>query len=362
MYFSKAHKEFLRKYFPVDVCGKKEIEFLEMKQGNLSATEYAARFVELAKFYPHYSEVIDEFSKCIKFDNGLHPKIKQVIGYQQIRRFLESINNCRIYEDGSKARSVHCKGMSERRGNQNVNHGKPYSASVNKGKQSVAEGKRPSGGDAPTPLKCYRCSELGHCVSECKSDLKNCYKCRKSGHMVIDCKKNMRKKASTGGKVFALTGTRNSDDDRLIRGICYINNVPLIAIIDTGATHSFIAADYVKRLGLVVSSINGEMVMETSAKGSVTTTSVCLNCPLLIFDKDFGIDLICLPLENLDVILGMNWLEFNHVHINCYNKLVRLLTSREEEEVGFLSARELNELLEKEAQVFALFAALSSKI
>ncbi len=62
---------FLDKYFPEDVRGKKEIEFLELKQGNMSVTEYAAKFVELAKFYPHYTAETDEFSKCIKFENGL---------------------------------------------------------------------------------------------------------------------------------------------------------------------------------------------------------------------------------------------------------------------------------------------------
>ena len=59
------------------------------------------------------------------------------------------------------------------------------------------------------------------------------------------------------------------------------------------------------------------------------------------------------------MILGMNWLEFNHVHINCFNKSVRFLTPDDEEEAGFLSARELKELLEEEAQVLALFASLS---
>src|ERR1051325_1457785 len=44
-------REFLRKYYPEDVRGKKEIEFLELKQGNKSVTEYATKFVELAKFY-----------------------------------------------------------------------------------------------------------------------------------------------------------------------------------------------------------------------------------------------------------------------------------------------------------------------
>ena len=45
-------REFLNRYFPEDVRGKKEIEFLELKQGNMLVTEYAAKFVELAKFLP----------------------------------------------------------------------------------------------------------------------------------------------------------------------------------------------------------------------------------------------------------------------------------------------------------------------
>ena len=72
-------REFLRKYFPEDVRGKKEIEFLELKQGNMTVVEYAAKFAELAKFYPHYVEADAEFLKCIKFENGLHPEIKKVV-------------------------------------------------------------------------------------------------------------------------------------------------------------------------------------------------------------------------------------------------------------------------------------------
>ena len=74
-------REFLDRYFPEDFCWKKEIEFLELKEGNLSVTEYAAKFVELGKFYPHYTPETTELSKCIKFENGLRVEIKRAIGY-----------------------------------------------------------------------------------------------------------------------------------------------------------------------------------------------------------------------------------------------------------------------------------------
>ena len=88
----------------------------------------------------------------------------------------------------------------------------------------------------------------------------------------------------SSGKVFALVEDHTAAEDGLIRGTCFINSTPLITII--GATHCFIAANCVERLGLMLSSLNGEMVVDTPSKGSVTTSFVCLRCPLSIFDID----------------------------------------------------------------------------
>ena len=60
----------------------------------MSVMEYAAKFVELAKFYPHCTAETAEFSKCIKFKNGLRVDIKRVIGYQKIRNFSELVFKC----------------------------------------------------------------------------------------------------------------------------------------------------------------------------------------------------------------------------------------------------------------------------
>lgn len=90
-------ERFLRKFFPEDVRGKKEIEYLELKQGNMSVTKYAAKFVELSKYYTHYKYADREFSKCIKFESGLRPEIKQAIGYQRIRRFSDLVDCCSFF-------------------------------------------------------------------------------------------------------------------------------------------------------------------------------------------------------------------------------------------------------------------------
>lgn len=73
--------EFLEKYFPADVHSKKEIKFLVMKTGNMIVVDYATKFEELFRFFPHYNGVGVEGSKCFKFESGLRAEIKQFIKY-----------------------------------------------------------------------------------------------------------------------------------------------------------------------------------------------------------------------------------------------------------------------------------------
>ena len=147
--------------------------------------------------------------------------------------------------------------------------------------------------------------KTGHVASECKHKEVICFNYGEEGHIGSQCQKS--KKAHTSVKVFALAKIQTTNEDRLIRGTCFINSTPLITIIDIGATHCFIAADYVERLGLMLSLLNGEMVVNIPAKRSVPTSLVSLKCPLSIFYRDFAVDLVCLPLRGLDARYGASY-------------------------------------------------------
>ncbi|CAJ2646737.1 unnamed protein product [Trifolium pratense] len=279
--------EFLRKYFPADIRNKKVVEFMELKQGNMSVAEYSVKFEELCAFSPHYNTVDAEEAKCVKFESGLRPDIKHLIGFSQIRDFATLVDKCRICDDDGKAKTNYYKAMSDKRG-KGQDRGKPYS---DKGKKIVES----SGGKKRGSGQCYRCGEVGHKSYECPGKGDKCFNCGKWGHRSDVClvkvtcfncgeeghKSPMCKKPKkTMGKVFALSGDDADQGDNLIRGTCFIYNTPLIAIIDTGATHSFISVDCMKRLSIPVSEMSGRMEIETPANGSVTTRLVCRDCPL----------------------------------------------------------------------------------
>ncbi|PNX56846.1 cellular nucleic acid-binding protein, partial [Trifolium pratense] len=171
-------REFLVKYFPAYVRNRKAIEFMELKQGNLSVAEYSVKFEELSRFCPHYNTIEAEYDKCVKFESGLRPDIKQLIGFSEIRDFATLVNKSKICDDDGKAKSAHYKMMKDKRG-KGQDRGKPYD---NKGK------KKAEGSGGKKEVKCFKCGIVGHKIGECKAEGFKCYRCGRFGHKSEECK------------------------------------------------------------------------------------------------------------------------------------------------------------------------------
>ena len=105
------------------------MEFLELKQGNMTIVEYAAKFEELVRYFPHYQGRDGESSKCVKFLNGLRPEVKQAMNYQGVRQFPLLVNICRIWDEDSQDIANYCKSIGPMKNKKNgpQHRGKPYS-------------------------------------------------------------------------------------------------------------------------------------------------------------------------------------------------------------------------------------------
>jgi len=131
---------------------------------------------------------------------------------------------------------------------------------------------------------------------------------------------NNNHKPIATGRVFAFSGAKASQSDNLVRGICSILGTQLSVLFDYGATHSFISFDCAKKLKLSVRELGFELVVSTPTKGFIVTSSMCAKCLVIIDGQRYKINMICIPLKDLEVILGMNWLSANHILIDCGRK------------------------------------------
>ena len=126
---------------------------------------------------------------------------------------------------------------------------------------------------------------------------------------------------------------------------------PIRVLFDCGATCSFISFQCVETLQLSVSPLNPPMMVTTATDGGVVVSYVCENCPITVSSKTYYIDLVCLPMKQLDVILGMDWLSANHVYIGYSEKSIYMPTSNTVEGVA------LSELLKYTYQMVQFICA-----
>ena len=111
--------------------------------------------------------------------------------------------------------------------------------------------------------------------------------------------------------------------------------------------------DFGATLSLEKHDLDCELLVSTPSLGQVATSSVCVGCLMEVMGCRFKVNLIYLPIEGLDVILGMDWLSGNHIIIDCRRHNVIFL-----ETLGLelISAQKAIKEVEAEAICFMIVA------
>ncbi|XP_017239655.1 uncharacterized protein LOC108212440 [Daucus carota subsp. sativus] len=76
---------FLEKYFPRYMQNQMELKFLELKQENLSVSEYEAKFTELARFVPEYVNTDEQRAK--RLQQGLKPWLRSRVAAYELTSY-----------------------------------------------------------------------------------------------------------------------------------------------------------------------------------------------------------------------------------------------------------------------------------
>ena len=109
----------------------------------------------------------------------------------------------------------------------------------------------------------------------------------------------------------------------IVLGNLPVNSVSATVLFYSGATHSFVSQTFAQLHGFPTELLTTPL--EVHAVGSQSrATMVSPNTAITMGDLLFHASPIVLKSSNIDVILGMDWLEAHDAHIHCATKTVQL--------------------------------------
>src|SRR6187455_2422741 len=112
-------------------------------------------------------------------------------------------------------------------------------------------------------------------------------------------------------------------------GMFLVANHPTVILFDSGASHTFISKKFVEKYFIpCIESREGFIIH--SPGGQIFTREVAFHVPVTLAERDFPTNMIVLKGQDIDVILGMNWLAQHKVILNTDMRTIRLSYGQEE--------------------------------
>jgi hypothetical protein len=121
----------------------------------------------------------------------------------------------------------------------------------------------------------------------------------------------------------------HTDREPVIMGTFLVANHLAIILFDSGASHTFISKKFVEQHCISYHE-SKEGFKIHSPGGQIFTKEVAFQVPVTLVGRDFPTNMIVLKGQDIDVILGMNWLAQHKATLNTDQRTIKLSHNQEE--------------------------------
>jgi hypothetical protein len=347
--FKQAFREH---YIPEGVLHMKQEEFMKLKQGGDTVTQYLNKFNHLSQY------AIDQVNTDIKKKNyimrGLNDRMQRKMATCIDLTYGRAVSTTLAVE--SKYTS---SGKTEGSGGNRPSQGpekrqrlviRPFSQGRSSSRPPSFPFKQPvfiCPNAAPTTTS--QPGAPGTRFLALPSSSTGCFNCGKSGHFIKDCpypKQNRTnnqqgtgnssqakgiagKNTKKTGRIYYTQVATTPDGEPLMMGTFLVANHPAIILFDSGASHTFISKKFVEQHCISYHESKEGFKIQ-SPGGQIFTREVAFQVPVTLAGRDFPTNIIVLKGQDIDVILGMNWLARHKATLNTDQRTIRLSHNQEE--------------------------------
>ncbi|KAJ9566564.1 hypothetical protein OSB04_002530 [Centaurea solstitialis] len=338
---------FKEQYVPQVEVERLTGEFLGMEQTTESVNEITDKFLEKSLFCRDY--VANEPMKMYRYAQILKPEIREFVVMSDCKTFHEMHAKARARElelerQGKRkkmeATQVQTRAQTQAQ-TQSAKRFKPTVPRVEVKKEFPSCpkcGKHHLGECRYGTGTCYKCGKPGHSSRECKSTAKLCFRCYQPGHFISECPMTSGSTQTTGtapvkaaetgaskkpeipksrARVFHLTAEEAKEEPDVVTGTFLVNSLPALVLFDSGASKSFVSSSFCKGFTNVMGRLDKPLKVEIAAEEYRLCSDVYRDVVIELEGVEFKIDLIPIPMREINVVVGVDWLSRNGGHIDC---------------------------------------------
>jgi hypothetical protein len=348
---------FREHYIPEGVLHMKQGEFIKLKQGGDTVTQYLNKFNHLSQYA--IDQVNADLKKINCFMRGLNDRMQRKMATCIDLSYGRAVSTALAVE-AKYAGSGKPKGNGGDRPNQGSE--KRQRLVIRLFNQNRSSSRSPSYPfkqpvfirPTAAPTATNQLGAHGTRFLALPSSSTGCFNCGKSRHFIKDCpylkqnrSNNQQSSGSsaqakgnaannTAGKNTRKTGriyytqvATTSEGEPVMMGTFLVANHSAVILFDSGASHIFISKMFVEQYCIPYHESREGFIIH-SPGGQIFTKEVAYHVPVTLAEWDFPTNMIVLKGQDIDVILGMNWLPQHKAILNTDLRTIRLSYGQEE--------------------------------
>ena len=139
------------------------------------------------------------------------------------------------------------------------------------------------------------------------------------------------------GRIYYTQVATTPEGEPVMMGTFLVANQLAVILFDSGASHTFISKKFVEKYCIPCTESREGFIIH-SPRGQIFTNEMAFNVPVTLAEWGFPTNMSVLKGQDIDLILGMNWLAQHKAILNTDLRTIQLSHGHEEVLLSILVA------------------------